>query len=1033
MSAQHSVRNLVSVIDEVARTAPQKPWVYVPRHNEDVTKGYKTITFSQLQHSINKMARWIEATVGISGTRETLAFMDRTNDIRYIFAIGAALKTGYKILLTSTRNNLEGQRYLIQQTRCKTFLHGEESKGDVDALHDASTEFKSFQVPSLDELLEGDAHEYPGHHVSADPNVTSIIIHTSGSTGLPKPIELRNGWIATTYLLPAMQDPHGRKHLTQIYFGTQPSLCTLPFFHAMGLFSIIKSIFSQGPLILPPVGRSPNAEMNLQMIRTAKPEVGFFPPSILEDMVDMEGGLEALSTLQFILFAGAPLAHEVGDKIAKVARIQTIIGSTEAGILDSYVNEDPADWMYFEWCPWTGTRMEKQDELHELVLERGDLTLQGAFFSFPEIPEWRTKDLYSEHPTRKGLWQYRGRNDDVIVLSNGEKFNPIAMEKFIESHSMVKGALVVGQNHFQAGLLIETKEPVEPETFLDTIWPKIEHANTLVAAHGRIWKSKVAFVKEGKAFIRAPKGNIVRRKTIEAFADEIDALYSNEGFADKLGELTTESSLEDVKQYIKSALALTCPKVPADVDESADIFEFGVDSLQVLGLASALNHAIPKREGATDGGIKSRVVYANPSLKALSSAVYDVVSGADFNKPHVSREQRMADTIAKYTADLPAPVTYSPRPQKHAVVITGTTGSLGGYMLQYLLEAPDVAKVYALNRGEAESRQRKAFQERGVDADFSKVKFLQTSFDQERFGLSVEDYQELLENVDLFIHNAWAVNFNMDLDSFEPTHIAGTRRVIDFSASAQYHPHIVFISSIASTGCWSTTGHTGLVPEEFYADNSLPLPQGYGESKHVASSILAVAAEKSGIASTIVRSGQIGGPRTALGLWNRQEWLPSIVASSKAIGKIPRTLGNEDVVDWVPVDVAAQVLLEIAHERFRTQKDKKLDTFALVNPEIVSWSELVPAVQAYYEPRGVKLEVVEFKEWLDVLKSLPMTQEEVARVPGLKLLDFYEGLDTGSGLPRMQTHRTAEASPALKNAGPINAALIQNWCKQWHF
>ncbi|KAG9575721.1 hypothetical protein KCV04_g24193, partial [Aureobasidium melanogenum] len=98
------------IVDEIAKTAPDTKWVEVPRNNDNLQDGYKTLTFGQLSQAVSRMARWLEKTIGTSTSRETITFMDRQNDIRYIFAIIASMKTGYKILLSSTRNSEEGQR-----------------------------------------------------------------------------------------------------------------------------------------------------------------------------------------------------------------------------------------------------------------------------------------------------------------------------------------------------------------------------------------------------------------------------------------------------------------------------------------------------------------------------------------------------------------------------------------------------------------------------------------------------------------------------------------------------------------------------------------------------------------------------------------------------------------------------------------------------------------------------------------------------------------------------------------------------------
>ncbi|KAG9813348.1 acetyl-CoA synthetase-like protein, partial [Aureobasidium melanogenum] len=135
------------IVDEIAKTAPNTKWVEVPRNNDNLQDGYKTLTFGQLSQAVSRMARWIEKTIGTSTSRETITFMDRQNDIRYIFAIIASMKTGYKILLSSTRNSEEGQRAILQRTNSKKFLHGQGMREEILALQDEKTPIEAFEVP----------------------------------------------------------------------------------------------------------------------------------------------------------------------------------------------------------------------------------------------------------------------------------------------------------------------------------------------------------------------------------------------------------------------------------------------------------------------------------------------------------------------------------------------------------------------------------------------------------------------------------------------------------------------------------------------------------------------------------------------------------------------------------------------------------------------------------------------------------------------------------------------------------------------
>lgn len=72
-------------------------------------------------------------------------------------------------------------------------------------------------------------------------------------------------------------------------------------------------------------------------------------------------------------------------------------------------------------------------------------------------------------------------------------------------------------------------------------------------------------------------------------------------------------------------------------------------------------------------------------------------------------------------------------------------------------------------------------------------------------------------------------------------------------------------------------------------DPSIPLGQGYGESKWVAEMILHAAAKATTLRPMVVRVGQICGGLN--GAWNTSDWVPSIVKSSIALGCLPDVKG----------------------------------------------------------------------------------------------------------------------------------------------
>jgi nucleoside-diphosphate-sugar epimerase len=298
--------------------------------------------------------------------------------------------------------------------------------------------------------------------------------------------------------------------------------------------------------------------------------------------------------------------------------------------------------------------------------------------------------------------------------------------------------------------------------------------------------------------------------------------------------------------------------------------------LDVLAIASAINHAIEATR--KDVTVTARTIYDYPTLGMLTAALDGLLNhAADSVEQGLSREQKMIQMVNKYTSNLPdRPSGPYPRlPQKQTVMLTGSTGSLGNMILELLIASPAIEKIYSLNRSaDAEKRQKISFLERSsANQDFSKVSFLQSDFSTSYFGLSKDTYNAMLLSVTVFIHSAWTVDFNVSLESFEPVHIAGTRRAIDFALAAKFRPSIFFISSIASVGNWNTKHGGSLVPETVATlfDNQLPFAQGYAESKHVASQILAIASDRSGLKSAVIRAGQLAGPseEQSHGIWNR--------------------------------------------------------------------------------------------------------------------------------------------------------------------
>ena len=689
-------------------------------------------------------------------------------------------------------------------------------------------------------------------------------------------------------------------------------------------------------------------------------------------------------------------------------------------------------------CDWRPTTDES--DVYELVIVRKgiDPGMQGFFYTFPDATEFWTRDLFRKHPQLPDHWRYEGRADDIIVLSNGEKLNPVTIEHTVMGHPEVRGALVVGANRFQPALILEPR--VYPSTkqqkkeFIDSVWPTVAKANKATVGHGQISRQFIAISMPGKPFKRAGKGTIQRSTTIRMYEGYIDEIYNN---ADRVAisdavklEFHTEDALIRSVMDVLRAAAVTVP-----LDPDIDFFQSGIDSMHVINTSRMLRASLESTGiYVSPDALATRVIYTHPTPRKLARYLFSLVKCEKDAMAYGAADEEVAmrRQIERYTQDLPERRgdKAMPSDENQTVLLTGSTGALGSYLLDFIRAEPGVRRVICLNRSEnGRERQMRVSAVRGLSTDFHKVEFLHADLGQDKLGLNDEaDYDRLQNEVDRVIHSQWPVNFNIAIESFEP-HVRGVRRLIDFSAGARKAVPITFISSVGTLDRWK---EPHAVPERQLDDLSLP-STGYGRSKLVSSLILDKATEVSGVPSEVIRVGQIAGPLGEKGAWNRQEWLPSIIASSLYLGALPGDLGIRDTVDWQPIESMARTILEVAGVTEKLALEDVHGYFHGVNPRKTTWGALAPAVKAFYQGRIKRL--LPFGHWIKLLEGSQMATGDVSKNPAIKLLDTYRSWSVQDGQDvthiDMETTRTERYSRTTRELEAISPELMVHWCRQW--
>ncbi|KAI1813224.1 nonribosomal peptide synthetase [Poronia punctata] len=1064
----YGTRPLPHIVDEIALTDPTREAFSIPltsnnNNNPKDDGGWRPITFKQYANAINRVAHRIIATCGSPSPKDpfpTIAYIG-PNDARYVVMVLAAVKAGYKALFISSRNSQEGQLSLFDATDCRVVVFPEETHGEIVRPWLKERDMRAIPTGSLESWFFSEDSEdvdplpFPYNKGEGWEWEPLCVMHTSGSTGLPKPIVVRNGMLAIADRYQALPAWEGRKiFLYGFVDGCRRNFIPMPLFHAAGMYTfLITALYYGVPAAFGPADRPLSSDSVAACLENLDVQSAFLPPAILEDMSQTEEHMSQLRKMNIVFTGGGNLAREAGNRLVhNGVRLCNVISATEFIPFPVYLQpeKDPNQWQYFlihsEEFGADWRKVEGEDDVYQLVCVRKDTDpgLQGFFYTFPDATEYDTKDLYKPHPTLPDHWIYYGRADNIIVFSNGEKLNPVTMEEIITDHAEIKGAVVAGAGQFQPCLILEPvthpESDEDAESLIERVWPLVAAANKETVAHGQIGREFVMLSSPQKPFLRAGKGTIQRAGTLKLYKDETDKLYERVGQVSKDDaphiDLSSEEALiGSIQDLFSNRLG-----VGGKLEPDADFFSGGVDSMHVIGASRLLRAGLEAAGLPIDAGlVATRVIYSNPTPRKLARYILSLShqsNGYTATDEVAYEVQAMESLWRKYTSDLPDTKQDRPDPSDHdqTVVLTGSTGMLGSYMLDQMVKNPAVKRIICLNRAEdgGKKQQARSMMERGLASDYeSKCTLLHADLSRWDFGLPRDVYNQLLQTADRFIHNAWPVNFNMPVESFEP-HLRGVRHVADFASRASKRVAVIFISSIGTGDRWDPS--VGLLPEQRLEDLTLP-SNGYGRSKQIGSLILEDVARAGDFPAAIVRVGQVAGPEGAGGSWNRHEWVPSIIASSLFIGALPSNLGSMERVDWTPCESIAGLILDVAGISQKLTADEISGYYHGVNPSSTTWGKLAVAIQEYYG-KGRIPELVSFDHWVRKLEESQTSDlQALDKNPGVKLLETYRAMAASDDRSPVIFDMTVTKgrSPSMRNAKPVTPELMRHWCEQWKF
>ncbi|RAR00421.1 acetyl-CoA synthetase-like protein [Stemphylium lycopersici] len=565
---------LPNILFLLASQYPDMTYAEWPRNLYNISEGYRKFTYSDLANAVNASAWWIEENVGKledgkKDGKETLVYFG-PNDIRYAVLFFASIIAGYKMLYPSPRYGAEALIKLIEAAGAKTMLTPETPLPVVTEILQKK-EMKQYQIPSLEQCFAKKAEKYPFTKTFEECKDEALLcLHTSGTTGFPKPILYTHDWVSSFSRSAHLGATPGFNRSTDVLNGAWPGkrvFVIAPPFHASGATVMLfyPLLVGQTPIYPPPQTTLEEAVDGtlaaLDVLHASHQKnvangnsvhnqgkvvdmVLMGPPHIEHLAKDAHKMAKMSERATALAYGGGSVARTAGDAIAQRMNLFNVFASTEMGVWpllyqlrttttgqQGIPGSEDGKWEYYDVHPAFNINFDpvftdsSGRTVFEAVAKRNDGQewdgyIQPLFKIYKNVSEKRVSDLFVQHPTNSTLYKYHGRADDLLVFITNEKFFPTAAEQRIAALPGVAEALLVGMRRPKAALLLRL---VDGKAVDDKLWEGIEAVNKDSPVYARVERDMILLVKE--PFLKTAKESVRRNNMLKLYERELDVLY----------------------------------------------------------------------------------------------------------------------------------------------------------------------------------------------------------------------------------------------------------------------------------------------------------------------------------------------------------------------------------------------------------------------------------------------------------------------------------------------------------------------------
>ncbi|MFC9849084.1 amino acid adenylation domain-containing protein [Streptomyces sp. NPDC060223] len=569
--------------------------------------GGRTWTYREVNEAANRLAHHLR-DLGIGPDRRVGICLERSAEL--LVAVLGVLKAGGAYVPLDPDYPQQRLTTMVTGTSCTVVVSRTGPAASL-SLPDTGTDTPVVLLDQVEELLaERPHHNPPG---GATPEDLAYVIHTSGSTGAPKPIALRHRGVMNN--IADLNSRFGVGADDRVLALSSPSF-------DMSVYEFLGLTAAGGTVILPEPGRAKDPEHWAELLAAHRVTVWNSAPALLDLVVDHldSTGAQPLGDLRLALLGGDWIPVSLPDRaraIAPALRFIALGGATESSIHSTLYEVTKTDdrWTSIPYGrPMANQRTYILDEALQPVppgvpgelhlagiglargyLGRPEQTAERFFeWSFGEVSGerlYRTGDVARYGPD--GLIELLGRADFQVKL-HGLRIELGEIEAVLRAHDTVREAVVTahpdgaGDRRLVAYVVAEAGRTVQPGTVGEHAarsLPRFMVPSTLLVL------DELPLTPNGK----------VDRRALPAPPEDIG------GPPESLAAPATATERTVAEIF---AAVLGVPRIGTD----GDFFAVGGNSLQAMRAVTRLNKHFGIR-------VNVRLLYGGSSVSGIASVI----------------------------------------------------------------------------------------------------------------------------------------------------------------------------------------------------------------------------------------------------------------------------------------------------------------------------------------------------------------------------------------------------------------------------